>query len=66
VAAEKEMSVEALMKLYIGEGLRDDLSDLYARQILDATANVLSRRLNSEEEVSSILNEIREQSARYE
>lgn len=65
VAAEKDMSVEALMKLYIGEGLRDDLDALYTHQVLDTAANVLSRRLESEEEVSSILNEIREESARY-
>ena len=59
VAARREMSVEALMRFYIGQGLRQDLSRLFADRVLETTAHVLARHIQSEEEISSILQEIR-------
>jgi hypothetical protein len=59
IAAQKDMSEEALLKLYIGQGLRQDLSRLYSERVLETTAQVLSKHIRSEEEVSTILNEIR-------
>lgn len=59
VAASRDMSAEALMKLYIGQGLRQDLSKLLADRLLEKTEQVLTRHLQSEEEVSAILKEIR-------
>jgi hypothetical protein len=41
VAQNKDMSVKAFLKFYIGRGLRLDLSDLSANQFLDAGAEVL-------------------------
>ncbi len=61
VAATRDMSYEALIKLYMGEGLRKDLSRLFAERVLQTTAEVLTRHLDSEEEVSAILEEIRGQ-----
>ena len=56
------MSVEALMKLYIGNGLRQDLGTLFSTHVLETTAQVLARHLQSEE-VSAIMQEIRDEIA---
>ncbi len=61
VADRRDMSWEGLVKLYIGTGLRADLATLFADQVLDATAEVLARHVQSAEEVSAIVKEIREQ-----
>ncbi len=59
IAAQKDMSEEALLKFYIGQGLRQDLSKLYSERVLETAAQVLSKHIQSKEEVSTILNEIR-------
>jgi hypothetical protein len=59
VAVQRDMSLEALLKFYVGQGLRQDLSRLFATHVLETTAQVLARHLQSEEEISSILEEIR-------
>ena len=63
VAASKDMSVEALVRLYVGQGLRQDLARLFADRVLETTAQVLTRHLQSEAEISAILNEIRVEAA---
>ncbi len=64
VAASKDMSVEALLKFYIGQGLRQDIAKLFNERLLDKTAQVLSRHIDSEEEVSRILQEIKAETKR--
>lgn len=64
VAAQRDMSSEALLKLYIGQGLRQDLARLFGERVLKTTAHVLTRRLQSEETVASIMREIREASVK--
>lgn len=59
VAASRDMSYQALLKLYIGQGLRQDLTKLFGDRVLETTAQVLARHLESEEEISAILQEIR-------
>lgn len=59
VATQRDMSDVALLKFYIGQGLRQDLSHLFAERVLETTAQVLARHLQSEEEVAAILREIR-------
>ena len=59
VAARRDMSVHALLKLYIGQNLRQDLSNLFAGNIFEKTEQVLSKHLKSKEEVSEILHEIK-------
>lgn len=58
------MSVEALLKFYIGQGLRADLTKAFSERVLDTTAQVLARHIDSEEEISTILREIQAETAR--
>ncbi|GAB4182825.1 MAG: hypothetical protein Fur006_19090 [Coleofasciculaceae cyanobacterium] len=62
VAASRDMSMDALLKFYIGQSLRHDLAKLFSERILETTAQVLTRHIESEEEVSAILREIRRES----
>jgi hypothetical protein len=59
IAASRDMSVEALIKFYVGQGLRLDLARHFSERVLERTAEVLSRHIKSAEELSNILNEIR-------
>ena len=59
IATGKDMSVEALLKLYIGQSMRQDLSKLSTDRVLEKTEQVLKQHIQSEEEVSAILKEIR-------
>lgn len=63
VAQTRDMSPEALVKFYVGQSLRIDLAKLSANQVLETTAQVLTRHLDSEEQVSRILEEIRHEAA---
>ncbi|BAU11353.1 unknown protein [Leptolyngbya sp. NIES-3755] len=56
------MSVEALLRFYIGQGLRQDLAARFAEQVLETTEEVLSQYVESEEQRSQILQQIREKS----
>lgn len=58
VAANRDMSYEALLKLYIGQGLRQDLTKIFSNRILETTAQVLAKHIDSEAEISSIIEEI--------
>ncbi|MBD0311345.1 MAG: hypothetical protein ICV86_00125 [Microcoleus sp. T3-bin5] len=64
IAANRDMSVEALLKFYIGQGLREDLAKVFSERLLDKTAQVLARHLESAEELSTILREIQAETAR--
>ncbi len=64
IAANRDMSVEALLKFYIGQGLRADLTKAFSERLLDTTAQVLARHLDSETEVSTILREIKAETTR--
>ncbi|NEO74950.1 hypothetical protein [Moorena sp. SIO4G3] len=59
VAASRDMSCEALLKLYIGQGLRQDLAKSFSKRVLEATAEVLAKHISSEAEIADILQEIR-------
>ena len=59
VANNHDMTVEALMKLYIGKGLRHDIVQRFADRVLDLTAQVLARHGQSQEQVDAIVREIR-------
>ena len=64
IAARRDMSTQALLKLYIGQGLRHDLARLLGDRVLETTEHVLARHIQSTEEVSSILREIRSEAVR--
>jgi hypothetical protein len=59
VGADRDMSADALIKLYVGQGLRQDLAKLFADRVLEKTAQILTRHIQSKDEVSAILKEIR-------
>ncbi|AUS99976.1 hypothetical protein CLI64_06025 [Nostoc sp. CENA543] len=61
IADSRDMSCEALLKFYIGQGLRQDLAKLFSNRLLEATAQVLARHIESEAEISNIIQEIRSQ-----
>jgi hypothetical protein len=63
VAATRDTTPEALMKLYIGQGLRQDTARLFSERILETTARVLARHIPSEEERAAILREIEGEAA---
>jgi hypothetical protein len=64
IAANRDMSVQALLKFYIGQGLREDLAKVFSERLLDKTAQVLARHLESAEEISTLLREIQAETAR--
>lgn len=59
IAAKRDMSYQALLKFYIGQGLRQDVARLFGDHVLETAAEVLAKHIQSEEEVSAILREIR-------
>lgn len=59
IAAERDMSLQGLLKFYIGNGLRSDLARRYILQLLARTEEVLNARLETDE-ATAILREIRE------
>jgi hypothetical protein len=61
VAAQRDMSEQALLKFYIGQGLRQDLARLFGDRVLATTAHVLARHLQSDEAVAAIMRQIREE-----
>lgn len=63
VAANRDMSEQALLRFYIGQGLRQDLAKLFSDRVLEKTAQVLTKHLASEEEISAIMREIRAEAA---
>jgi hypothetical protein len=63
VAETRDMSPDALLKFYVGQGLRQDAARLFSERIMQTTAEVLARHIPSEEERSAILREIRGEAA---
>jgi hypothetical protein len=59
IAVSRDMPVEALIKFYIGQALRQDLTKLFSERVLESTAEVLSHYIQSEAEISQIIQEIR-------
>jgi hypothetical protein len=60
IAGERDMSLEALLRFYIGQGVRQDISRRYGERLLRNAERVLARHIESEHERSEILREIRE------
>ncbi|MFB2893906.1 hypothetical protein ACE1CI_13430 [Aerosakkonemataceae cyanobacterium BLCC-F50] len=58
VAQIRDMSLSALLKFYVGQGLRQDLARMFGDRIIEKTAQVLSRHIDSEEKISTIIQEI--------
>lgn len=58
IADSRDMSLSALLKFYIGQGLRQDLAKSFSNRVLEITEQVLLRHIQSEEEISNIIQEI--------
>ncbi|MEH2123035.1 helix-turn-helix domain-containing protein [Nostoc sp.] len=58
VAANRDMTLEALLKFYIGQSLRQDLAKFFSERVLESTAEVLARHIESKEEILTIIQEI--------
>lgn len=58
VAASRDMSLQALLKFYIGQCLRQDLDRVFGERVLAATTDVLREHLTSDEEVTEIMESI--------
>ena len=59
IAPTRSMSRDALLRFYIGQGLRQDLAQRYGDRVLQKTLEVLTQHLQSEEEAAAVLQEIR-------
>lgn len=62
IARKKDMFLEGLIKFYIGQGLRADLTQLRTDKTLNAAQQVLTEHLKSGEDAARIVNEIRQRS----
>jgi len=56
--ARQLMTLDALLKFYIGQSLRQDLAKLFSERVLESTAEVLARHIESEKEILTIIQEI--------
>ena len=59
IADRRGTTIDALVRLYIGQCLRKDLSDLFKNTVLERTEEILRQHLSSEEEIIGIMQEIR-------
>lgn len=58
IAQEKDMSLEALIRFYIGKNLREEISQKFAQKLMNSTRKVLSKHISSESERKKIIQEI--------
>ena len=59
VATARDLGYQSLLKLYIGEGLRNDLSALKNQMLLSQTENVLRQHLDDDKKLNSILRKLK-------
>ena len=58
IARYKDTTCEALIRLYIGVGLRDDLARYFDEQVLTATEAAIAKRL-PQQDVAAVMQEVR-------
>ncbi len=54
IAAQKELGYQSLLKLYIGEGLRRDLTEMSRDHLIAKTLSVLRKHIPDEKKVAKI------------
>ncbi len=59
IAQNRNMSLESLIKFYIGKNLREDISQEFSAKLYNSTIKVLSKYISSESEREDIINEIK-------
>lgn len=63
VAAAKDFGYQSLLKLYIGEGLRKDLTATKTQAFINKTENLLRKHLDDDRKLQTILRKLRESTA---
>ena len=63
VAGHKDMAYQALIKFYVGQGLRADLASLHSQRVIDAASEILRRHVKSPRKVFTIVEQIRKATA---
>ncbi|GAB4318904.1 hypothetical protein WEU38_05415 [Cyanobacterium aponinum AL20118] len=61
IAQNRNLSVESLIKFYIGKNLREDISQEFSEKLFNSTLKVLSKYISSESQREKIINEIKSQ-----
>ena len=59
VAVSRELGYQSLLKLYIGEGLRRDITEMKKHTILNETENLLRKHLDDDKKVTTILRKLK-------
>jgi anti-sigma factor RsiW len=59
LAERRETTAEALARLYIGQGIREDMRRVFDEEVLSTTETILAERLGSAEEAQAIVDEVR-------
>ena len=59
VAESKDLGYQSLLKLYIGEGLRKDLSAMKTHSLMNETENLLRKHLSNDRKLNTILSKLR-------
>ena len=59
VAVSRELGYQSLLKLYIGEGLRRDITEMKKHTILNETENLLRKHLDDDKTVNTILRKLK-------
>lgn len=59
VATSKDLGYQSLLKLYIGEGLRKDLSTMKTHNVMNEAENLLRKHLGNDRKLRTILSKLR-------
>lgn len=59
IANTKNMSLESLIKFYIGKNLREEISQQFSTKLLNSTLKVLTKYIPSESQREEIIREIK-------
>ena len=63
VAASKDLGYQSLLKLYMGEGLRKDLSALKTHSLMNETESLLRKHLRNDRKLHTIMSKLRKAAA---
>lgn len=59
IATNRNMSIESLIKFYVGKNLREEITKQYSHRLLDSTLKVLAKYIPSEAKRKAMIQEIK-------
>ena len=59
IANNRNMSVESLIRFYIGKNLREEISQQFSNKLMNSTLKVLTKHIPSESQRQEIIQEIK-------